>query len=596
MKTIVRLFSYLNKYNKRSAATYLCLLFSTILGLAFPWLIKEVIDRALAGEQGDFILIAALAVVAISIGKAAFSFGQAYLNEAVSQGIAYDLRTALYDRIQRLSFAFHDRAQTGDLMSRSTSDVDGVRLFFHMGVMNAVNTILTFLSVSAVLASINWRLALVSLALIPLLGLRAIIVARRLRGLFMAVQRQFARLSAVLQENIAGVRVVRAFVREDYEVEKFGGEAQRLMTDQMTAVRQWAFNFPFMSFIVSVATALILWYGGREVLDGRLTVGGLVAFNGYLVMLAWPVRTLGWVMNLAARASSAGERIFEVLDSPLEVREAPNAFPMPRAKGFLRFEGVSFGYDTQHIILRDITFEARPGQVVALVGRTGSGKSSLVSLIPRFYDPLAGRITIDEIDISQVTLPSLRRQIGIVLQETFLFSATARENIAYGVEEASQEAIEAAARAAHAHEFIVELPEGYNTLVGERGIMLSGGQRQRIAIARALLLDPPVLILDDSTSSVDMETEYLIQEALRRLMRDRTTLVIAQRLTTVKRADLILVIEDGRIVERGTHDELMARGRAYREIYDLHLREQEEAAAPADHNGPTQRLTPQNAE
>lgn len=581
MNTVLRLFSYLKDHSRRALAAYLCLVFSTLSGLAFPWLIKEVVDRALAGEGESFIILAALAVVAISIVKGAFSFGQGYLNEALSQGIAFDLRSALYDRVQRLSFAFHDQARTGDLMSRGTSDVEAVRLFFHMGVMNALNTTVTFLSISVVLLAINWRLALVSLGLIPLLGLRAILVARRLRGLFMAVQRQFARMSAVLQENIAGVRVVRAFSREDYEIDKFGEESHKLMTDQMSAVRQWAFNFPFMSFIVSVATALILWYGGREVVDGRLTVGGLVAFNGYLVMLAWPVRTLGWVMNLAARASSAGERIFEVLDAESDVEETLGAFPLPRVKGYLRFEGVSFGYDPQQPILRDISFEAKPGQLVALVGRTGSGKSSLVSLIPRFYNPTAGRVTIDGTNVQQATLPSLRRQIGIVLQETFLFSATVGENLTYGVENASQEAIEAASRAAHAHDFIVQLPDGYNTLVGERGVMLSGGQRQRVAIARTLLMDPPILILDDSTSSVDMETEYLIQEALRRLMRDRTTLVIAQRLTTVKRADLILVIEDGHIVERGTHEELMARGRAYREIYDLHLRDQEEAAAMA---------------
>lgn len=579
MKIVFRLFSYLKKYSRRAAAAYICLLFSTVLGLALPWLIKEVIDRALAGEQGNFLLIAALAVVVISVAKAAFSLGQGYLNESLAQGIAFDLRNILYDRIQRLSFAFHDRARTGDLMSRCTSDVDSVRLFFHMGLMNGANTTLTFLSVSTVLLTLNWRLALVSLILIPILGVRAIMVAKQLRSLFMTVQRQFARMSAVLQENIAGVRVVRAFAREEHEIEKFGRESGRFMDDMMAAVRQWSFNFPFMSFIVSVASALVLWYGGHEVVDGRLTVGGLVAFNGYLVMLAWPVRTLGWVMNLAARASSSGERLLDILDAKSEVQEAPDARHLPRVRGNLRFESVSFGYDPQHLILRDVSFEAHPGQMVALVGRTGSGKSSLVSLIPRFYDPIAGRITIDGVDISKVTLSSLRKQIGIVLQETFLFSATARENLTYGLEGASQAAMEEAARAAHAHDFIVQLPQGYDTLVGERGIMLSGGQRQRIAIARTLLLDPPILILDDSTSSVDMETEYLIQEALRRLMRDRTTLVIAQRLTTVKRADSILVIEDGQIVEQGTHEELMAHGRAYLEIYDLHLKEQEEAAA-----------------
>jgi len=588
MNTVLRLFSYLKKYKSLATAAYICLLFSTLLGMAYPYLIKVVIDGALSGQQGNFLVLAGVALVAISLVQAAFAFGQGYLNESLSQRIAFDVRTALYDRMQRLSFAFHDRAQTGDLMSRTTSDVDSVRMFFSNGVMNGLNVTLTFLAVTAVLVSINWRLALVSLSLIPVLALRAVLMGRRLRSLFMAVQRQFARLSATLQESIAGVRVVKAFAREEFEIEKFGRESHKLMMDQMTAVRQWAFNFPLMSFIVTVATALILWYGGREVVAGNLTVGGLVAFNAYLMMLAWPVRTLGWVMNLIARASSSSERIFEILDAPSDVKEAPDAFPLPPVKGHVRFENVSFGYDAERPILQDISFEARRGQTVALVGRTGSGKSSLVNMIPRFYDPTSGQITIDGIDIRQVTLSSLRRQVGIVLQETFLFSATVLENLSYGADGASMEAVEAAAKAAHAHEFIAELPQGYATVVGERGITLSGGQRQRVAIARTLLLDPPILILDDSTSSVDMETEYLIQEALRLLMRDRTTLVIAQRLTTVKQADLILVIEDGRIVERGTHEELLAHGRVYQEIYDINLRDQEEASSMA---GEAERLS-----
>ncbi|MDP2728485.1 MAG: ABC transporter transmembrane domain-containing protein, partial [Dehalococcoidia bacterium] len=362
MKTILRLFSYLRRYTKRAAAAYVCLLLSTVSGLAFPWLIKEVIDRALSGEQGSFLLVAALALVAISVAKGAFSFGRVYLNESLSQRVAYDLRSDLYDRIQRLSFSFHDRAQTGDLMSRTTSDVESVRLFFNMGVINALNTTLTFFSITIVLLTINWRLTLVSMALVPLLGLRAMMIARSLRRLYMTVQRQFARMSAVLQENIVGVRVVKAFAREEYEINKFGRESHRLMMDQMAAVRQWAFNFPFMSFIITVSTALILWYGGRQVIEGQLTVGGLVAFNAYLLMLAWPVQTLGWVMNLTARAGSSGDRIFEILDAPSEVQEAPDAFPLPQVKGHLSFEGVSFGYDPQRPILLDFSFEAGQGK------------------------------------------------------------------------------------------------------------------------------------------------------------------------------------------------------------------------------------------
>jgi ATP-binding cassette subfamily B protein len=589
VKTILRILTYLRKYIWRAVAAHLSLLLSTVLGLAIPWLIKEVIDRGLGDREASFMVLAAMAVVAVSVAKGLFAFGEGYLFESVSQRVSFDLRNALYDRIQRLSFSFHDRSQTGDLMSRTTYDVDSVRLFLNMGLMNAFNTTFTVFAISAVLISINWRLALVSLALMPVLGLRAVVVARRLRKLYMRVQRQFAAMSTVLQENIAGVRVVKAFAREKHEIDKFSRENRQLMFDHLAAIHQWAFNFPFMSFLVTLAAALILWYGGRETIAGRLTIGELVAFNGYLVMLAWPVRTLGWVMNLTARAISSGERIFEILDAPSEVQEVPHAITMPPLRGHIRFEGVSFGYDPQNLILRDVSFEARPGEVIALVGRTGAGKTSIVNLIPRFYDPTAGRITIDGLDLRQVSLSSLRRQIGIVLQESFLFSTSVRENIAYGVEDVSMEAIVAAAQAAHAHDFIMGLPQGYDTVVGERGITLSGGQRQRIAIARALLLNPPILILDDSTSSVDMETEYLIQEALSRLMRGRTTFVIAQRLTTVKRASQILVVEGGTIVERGTHQELLAKGRVYRKIYEMQLQEQEEAARLAAAAGVTNR-------
>jgi len=581
MNTVIRLFSFLGKYRARTAATFVCHLLSTMLSLAFPYLIKVVVDGALSGQQGDLLIMAALGLVGVAVVQAGFFFGQTYLSESLSQLVAFDLRKALYDRMQRLSFSFHDRSRTGDLMSRSTSDVEAVRLFFNMGMMNGLNFILTFFAVATVLVIMDWRLALVSLSLIPVLGLRAVTVSRRLRGIATTIQQQFARMSDTLQESLAGVRVVKAFAREELEIEKFGRESHRLMMDQMSTAKLWSFNFPLMSFIVSMAVVAILWYGGREVIAGELTIGGLVAFNGYLMMLVWPARVLGWVMNLTVRASSSGERIFEILDTPSDIKEAPGAVPLGVTDGHIRFENVSFGYDPERPILQDISFEARRGQMVALVGRTGSGKSSLVNMIPRFYDPTGGHITIDGIDIRRFRLPSLRRQIGIVPQETFLFSATVLENLTYGAEGATMEAVEAAARAAHAHDFIRKLSRGYDTIVGERGVTLSGGQRQRIAIARTLLLNPSILVLDDSTSSVDMETEYLIQEALARLMKDRTALVIAQRLTTVRQADLILVVDYGRIVERGTHEQLMIRGRVYREIYDIHMREQEEALAIA---------------
>lgn len=558
---------------------YSCLLMSTLLGLVIPWLIKEVIDRGLSGRDTAVLVGAAVAIVVITAIKGGFSFGEGYLSEYISQGVAYDLRNALYDHLQRLSFSYHDRAQTGDLMSRTTSDVDSVRMFLNMGLVNAVNVLVMFIPISVILFSMNWRLTLVSLACMPFLALRAVATARRLRPLFMMVQKQFAAMSTVLQENIAGVRVVRAFAREEYVIDRFSQENGRLRDEYLVAARQWALNFPLMAFLINLSVAIVLWYGGRETIAGRLTVGELVAFNGYLVMLAWPVRTLGWVVNLVARAMSSGERLFQVLDAQSEVQEDPQAVALPPVQGHVRFEGVSFGYESHDPVLKNVDLEAKRGEVIALIGRTGGGKSTLVNLIPRFYDVTEGRITIDGFDIRKVTLSSLRRQIGVVLQDTFLFSTTIRENIAYGADGASMEEIVAAAKAAHAHEFIEELPQGYETAIGERGINLSGGQRQRIAIARALLLDPPILIMDDSTSSVDMETEYRIQQALATLMRDRTTFIIAHRLNTVKRADQILVIEDGEIVERGRHQKLLAQEGTYREIYNVQLRDQEELAA-----------------
>jgi ATP-binding cassette subfamily B protein len=576
MRYLLRLLGYLKPYWGRAVLAYGCLLTVTALNLVVPWLIKEVIDVGLADQTGRVLVLAALAVIGVTAGKAIFAFGQQYLMEWLSQRVAYDVRNDLYDHLQRLSFSYHDKAQTGQLMSRATSDVDAVRVFTGIGLLQIVNITLLSIAISFVLFSMHPRLALLAILPIPVLAARAVSFGRTIRPIFLRLQQKWADLTTVLQENLAGVRVVRAFAQEDYELEKFDKENIGVLERNLEAVRKWSFNFPLMSFLVSLGTVLILWFGGREVVAGRLSVGTLVAFNSYLVMLAGPVRQLGWIVNLLARAMASGERIFEILDTPQEVREVPQARKLPPLRGQVRFEHVTFSYDSGAPVLKDVDLEAQPGQVIALLGLTGSGKSTIINLIPRFYDVSAGRILVDGYDIREVALPSLRRQIGIVLQETLLFSATVRENIAYGRTEASQEEIEAAAKAAHAHEFIIALPQGYETRIGERGVTLSGGQKQRLAIARALLMDPRLLILDDSTSSVDTETEYLIQQALARLMEGRTTFVIAQRLTTILRADQILVLQDGEIVQRGRHEELLAQGGLYREIYDLQLRDQEE--------------------
>ncbi len=577
MRILRRLLSYLAPYRKEAILAYGSLLGVTIMNLIVPRLISSVIDNALSGGARTFLLQAGAAIIGISAIKAIFAFGQRYLTEWLSFRTAYDLRNAFYDHVQRLSFAYHDAAQTGQLMSRATSDVDMVRQFIGSGLMEAINILLMLVTTLAILLSSNWRLTLVALLPIPLLTYLAIHFGRIIRPRFRDIQAQLARLSTLLQESLAGVRVVKAFAREPYESLRFAEENRKLLQQRLQVMRLWGLNFPAMSFLIGLSTLLILWYGGQRVMAGEMTVGALVAFNSYVLMLAWPVQRLGWLVDIISRALASGERLFEILDTPSPVQERPDAIEMPPIQGYVRFEDVSFAYAEARPVLHSISLEAKPGQVIALLGATGSGKSTIINLIPRFYDVSAGRITIDGIDIRDVTLKSLRRQIGIALQESFLFSATIHDNIAYGRPDATMDEVIQAAKIARAHDFIMSFPDGYDTWVGERGVTLSGGQKQRISIARALLLNPRILILDDSTSSVDTNTEYEIQQALGELMKGRTTFVIAQRLTTVLHADQILVLDQGRIVERGTHEELLALGGAYRQIYDLQLRDQEEA-------------------
>ncbi|HIC88606.1 MAG TPA: ABC transporter ATP-binding protein [Anaerolineae bacterium] len=590
MRTLWRLAIYLKPHWKWVLATYLGVTVSTGLNLVVPWLIKQVIDVGLARGERRFMLIAAGAILLIALMRSVFGFWQRYGTIWLAQRVAYDLRNQLYDHIQQLPFSFHDHTQTGQLMSRASNDVRSIMRWVGFGLLDSVNLIFLLTGILTILFITHWRLALVALLPVPALVVFVLYFASRIRPLWKSVQAQFATLTSVLQENLAGAQVVRAFAREPYEVERFAEVNQELMDRRLRTIRTWGSHFPRMVFTISLSTALILLYGGRQVIDGSLSVGTVVAFNGYALMLAMPVFRLGWIVNLTAEAIATGERIFEILDTELTIRSAPDATELPRLRGEVRFENVSFAYagggefgdgGATQAVLHEINLHARPGEVIALVGHTGSGKSTLANLIPRFYEVTGGRITVDGIDIRRAKLSSLRRQIGVVLQDTFLFSATVRENIAYGRPDADEAEIIAAAKAAYAHDFIMGFPDGYDTEVGERGITLSGGQRQRIAIARALLMDPRILILDDSTSSVDVETEYLIQRALASLMQGRTSFVIAQRLTTVKHADQILVMDRGRIVERGRHEELLAQGGVYREIYDLQLRDQEELAQAA---------------
>ena len=583
----LRLLTFLRPYKRRVAIAVVALVGASGMVLAIPQLIRWAINYGLGAElvEGELVTqgntrtlaIAAVAVVAAAALRGAFTFIQTYLGEWISQRVAYDVRNRIYDRLQRLSYAYHDRQQTGQLMSRATQDVEAVRWFIHMGVLRFGYIILLLAAILVLMLVTNWKLALIAWAFMPFIAWRSTVMALSLRPLWMKVQEGLARLNTVLQEALTGARVVKAFARERHEGEKFQGEAEALFGDSYHASRIQAFNSPMMTGFWLAAIAATLWFGGREVINGNLNLGELTAFLLYLTILNMPVRMLGWIVMIASRAQVSGQRIFEILDAESAVKEKPAAPQLQNVQGHVRFEGVSFGYDSISPVLKSVDLEAKPGQVIALMGPTGSGKTTVVNLMPRFYDVTSGRITIDGIDIRDVTLASLRRAIGTVQQDVFLFSATIRDNIAYGAVGATQEHIEAAAKAAHIHDHIAGLPDGYDTWVGERGITLSGGQKQRIALARALLMDPRILILDDSTASVDTETEYMIQQTLAGLMQNRTTFVIAQRLRTVKMADEILVLDDGEIVERGSHHKLLRAGGLYRQIYDLELRDQEEA-------------------
>jgi ABC-type multidrug transport system fused ATPase/permease subunit len=601
-----RLLGFAYRYRLYTLLAYACLLGSIGLGLTQPIIFQQVIDRGIGERDLPFLAQMAVALTVVNVTISLLQFGMSYLNEFVSQRVAYDLRNALYDHLQHLSFAYHDRSKTGELMSRVTSDVDSARVFTGQGVLQTVNTAVLYVAILALMFALHWQLALLSLLTMPFIAYTAITYGTRVRPMFSRMQRQWAQLTAVLQENITGVRVVKAFAREQFESTKFAEENQVYLDRNIVATRLQALVYPLMTFISALGTILILWFGGAEVMRGALTIGTLLAFNSYLQRLAQPTRQLGVIISWVSRAVASGDRLFEILDAPSPVANKPGARELPPVEGRVTFEGVSFAYSQQRagqarfqpraeqlaesgetieplpgvsatgeVVLHDINLTAEPDQIIALLGHTGAGKTSLVALIPRFYDVTAGAVRIDGHDVREVQIQSLRRQIGIVMQESLLFSATAAENIAFGRPDATRDRIERAARAAQAWEFIQELPDGFETKIGERGVTLSGGQRQRLAIARALLIDPRILILDDATASVDMRTEYQIQQALAELMKGRTTFVIAQRLTTIKNADQILVLEHGRIVQRGQHASLLAEEGPYRKIYDLQLRDQE---------------------
>ena len=503
-------------------------------------------------------------------------FARTYATDSLSQKVSYEIRNRFYDKLQHLSFAYHDKEHTGDLMSKATADVEAIRRFVNMGLVRALEVVVRVVALLAILIFMNWELTLISLAFVPFIVIRSSMVMGRLRRMWLEVQLRMGEAVTILQENLVGIHVVKAFASEEYEKKKFAKKAQELREEYFQSERLQGTNSAWMTFFFTSGLGLILWYGGWEVIRGDLTPGGLTMFILYLSQLTFPIRMSSFIINSFSRAITSGGRIFEVLDAESPVEEKPDARVLERAQGHVKFEDVSFAYEARMPALQHLSISAKPGQITAILGAPGSGKSTIVNLLPRFYDVNQGRITIDGQDIREFTLESLRHNVGIVQQDVFLFSATIHDNIAYGVKDATREDVIRAATVAQLHDHIDSLPDGYDTWVGERGATLSGGQRQRLSIARSILIDPPVLILDDSTSSVDVQTERMIHRAMVNVMKDRTTFVIAHRLSTVREADLIVVLKDGQIAEQGTHEELLAANGIYRDIYDLQLQPQEE--------------------
>ncbi len=607
LASLGRALRYLTAYPRLTTGAVLALIIATAAQLVVPQLLQQIIDTIVANATNQGILnlpadiqalaaqrlgldltaaqaeldsapraiiTAGLIIVAFAIARGLFTFGQNFMSQALSESIAFDLRNDIFTKIQRLSFSYHDRNRTGQLMIRATDDVERLRLFIGQGLLMALQALLLLGGTLIILLATNVRLTFVVLPVLPIALVIFILFGSIAQPLFIEVQKRLGRVNTILQENLAGLKVVKAFTTETREEKRFHEGIDALLQQRIKVSRIFSFLFPFIFLVANLGQAAVLYFGGRQIIDGTLTIGEWQKFSLYLVYVFLPMGQLGFIISLMAQAGASADRIFEILDTRNDVENKEGAVELAEVEGRVEFRDVSFRYFAgSEAVLSHISFVAEPGATIALLGATGSGKSTIINLIPRFYDASEGQVLIDGYDVRDVTLESLRQRIGIVLQETVLFSGTIRENIAFGRPDATEEAIVAAAQAAAAHDFIAAFPQGYDTPVGERGATLSGGQKQRIAIARALLLDPHILILDDSTSSVDLNTEYEIQKALDRLMEGRTSFVIAQRISTVLNADMILVLDKGVIVARGTHEELLENSPIYAEIYHSQLAE-----------------------
>ncbi|MFN8412628.1 MAG: ABC transporter ATP-binding protein [Anaerolineales bacterium] len=572
MNNLIRAAKFLKPYAWQVTATLILLLTLTGLNLLVPRIIQTVIDDGLLVGNTAYLIRSALLLFGLGLGSAILGLGNRYLSEWIASRVGYDLRNRMYDHIQYLPFAYHDHAQSGQLISRCIEDVRAIERFAGSSIAEIVRFFLLTIGILAVMLSVNVKLALIAMVpMIPLILMTASF-GTKIGKLFFAVDAAVGEVSNRLQENVTGVQVVRAFAREPYEIKRFDVANKDVFTKWIKVIDEWAKIMPTTNWLTTLGTILILFFGGQMVMNGILTIGTVVAFNAYILMMAEPAQALTGLVNAGGEAAAGAQRVFEVLDTEPAIRSKKDAKVLSTLHGEVEFRNVSLKYQDEKIAsLSDLNLSVKQNQLVALIGPTGSGKTSLVNLIPRFYDVSDGSISVDGVDVRDVELTSLRKQIGIVLQTSLLFSDTIKANIAYGRPDATDEEVFAAAKAAQAHEFITGFTQGYETIVGERGVTLSGGQRQRVAIARALLMDPRILILDDSLSSVDTQTEKLIQAALDTLMDGRTTFVIAHQQSTVRRADLILVMDKGQIVERGTHAELLKLGGLYKEIHDLQL-------------------------
>jgi ABC-type multidrug transport system fused ATPase/permease subunit len=577
--TFARLLSFLRPYKISLVVSTVLAVASQGAQIALVWVTAHAIDDAITPRDAGKLWLFVWAIVGLGALRAILMAARRLISGKQALAVEMDMRQGLYAHLIRLSFGFYDRHQTGQLMSRATVDLQGVRFFLGYGLIFFFQNILTVLSVTVVLFFFEWKLALIVLAITPVLVVLAYRYSHVTHPTLRDVQQKLADVATVAEENIVGVHVVKSFAQEPQEQEKFTARSEAVFQQTLRANRQRALYVPFISWVPMLAQAAVLLVGARMVANGQLTVGGFIAFNLYLAMLIMPLRSLGMWIGQAQRATASGERIFQVMDEPEEIADRSDAVPLPAGGGHLRFEGVGFEYMDGRPVLEDIDLELAPGKTIALIGHTGSGKTTLTSLVPRFYDVTSGRVMLDGVDVRDVKLNSLRHAIGVISQDPFLFSATVRENIMFGAPDLDDAEVENIARLAQAHEFVERLPDGYDTIIGERGITLSGGQRQRLAIARALALDPRVLILDDATASVDASTEARIRVGLREAMRNRTTLIIAHRLSTIALADEIVVLDDGRIAARGTHDELLVTSQVYRDIYEHGLLERQFADA-----------------